>query len=175
MTSTPQVFDCSRSKSREEDRPELHILWKTPIKGGRIPLDQFFHFRWEIKWSKYESLSNQLNGPYRTTNGQLVVKINERKIVDWSGKIGRNEEGRIPYFKAGIYNPSGYAQNAEVWIRNFAYNCSEEPCAETRTHDKCFEEESVLNRLVRADENQEVENDVLSRESRGSRSKEVCN
>ena len=103
-----------------------------------------------------------------------MVKINERTIVDWSGKIGRNEEGRIPYFKAGIYNPSGYAQNAEVWIRNFAYNCSEEPCAETRTHDKCFEKESVLNRLVRVDENQIVENDVLSRESRGSRSKEVC-
>lgn len=102
-----------------------------------------------------------------------MVKINERKIVDWSGKIGRNEEGRIPYFKTGIYNPSGHAQNAEVWIRNFAYNCSEEPCAETRTQDKCFRMESVLNRLVRPSANEETENDVLSRESRGSRSKEV--
>ena len=53
--------------------PIQTVLWKAPIQGGLIPLDEFFHFRWEVKWSKYKlsKLSSNINGQYDTTDGQL--------------------------------------------------------------------------------------------------------
>ena len=101
--------------------------------------------------------------------------MNERQILNWTGKMGRNEEGRIPYFKTGIYNPGGVAQPGEVWVRNFAYNCSEPPCADAELKsDDCIGEDISLNQLSR--ERPEIvpetdENDVLSRQKRARRDK----
>lgn len=90
--------------------------------------------------------------------------------------MGRNEDGRIPYFKTGIYNAAGEAQRGEVWIRNFAYNCSAEPCAESAISTNQLngeeEEKKVLNQLKQSEvktdiDNELNENDVLSREKRG--------
>ena len=83
--------------------------------------------------------------------------------------MGRNEDGRIPYFKTGIYNAAGEAQRGEVWIREFAYNCSAEPCAESSVASSLDEEKEALNQLNReakSDIEELDENDVLSRSKR---------
>ena len=89
--------------------------------------------------------------------------------------MGRNEEGRIPYFKTGIYNPGGDAQHGEIWIRNFVYNCSEPPCADAKlTSDDCTGNDISLNQLSREHPELELEtdeNDVLSRQKRARKDK----
>ena len=37
------------------------------------------------------------------TDGSVKVILNDKKIVNWVGNVGRNEGERVPYFKIGIY------------------------------------------------------------------------
>ena len=51
----------------------------------------------------------------------MTVRLDGRPIVDgWSGPVGRNDEGRAPYFKIGIYNPSGNGRTMGVSFANFS-------------------------------------------------------
>ena len=47
--------------------------------------------------------------------------MDSEKVVDYTGPIGRNDGGRLPYFKIGMYNPSGLVAGAtEVQFRNYS-------------------------------------------------------
>ena len=86
---------------------------------SEYPLDEWVNWRWEIKWSKYEpDHPERHTGLYRTTDASLTVYINKARRVQWSGKLGRNDEGRIPYFKVGIYNPNGQSTRIAFKISN---------------------------------------------------------
>ena len=37
-----------------------------------------------------------------TKNASITLSINGEQVIDWEGPCGRNDEGRIPYFKFGI-------------------------------------------------------------------------
>ena len=106
---------------------------------AEYPLDEWVNWRWEIKWSRYEPGLDGRTGLYSSTDAELTVYINNARRVQWTGKLGechfctfyvskliqvtkqlgltspidtftgRNDEGRIPYFKVGIYNPEGSA------------------------------------------------------------------
>ena len=73
---------------------------------SEFPLDEFVSWRWEIKWSEYTSRETK-RSKYKTKPGEISVYINKSRKVRWKGNVGRNEEGRIPYIKLGIYNPDG--------------------------------------------------------------------
>ena len=77
--------------------------------------DQWSAWRWTIKWSQYDLESS--------STATLMVFRNDRKIVDSlidsSFKMGRNDEGRIPHFKIGLYNADGIAEKGEIWVRNY--------------------------------------------------------
>lgn len=65
----PWVEKCDNSPDAVQ--PSVALLWKTPIRSGEIPLDQWFHFRWEVKWSMYKQLDAYVDGQYATTNGSV--------------------------------------------------------------------------------------------------------
>ena len=81
LSPLPRVIHCTDSV--DTNTPIQTILWKAPIRDGVIPLDEFFHIRWEIKWSKYElsKLSSNINGQYDTTEGQLGTSFIIKKRV----------------------------------------------------------------------------------------------
>ena len=96
------IFDRNQSKVNCDDDLELQILWTIPM--SEFPLDEFVSWRWEIKWSEYTSKDTKR---FRTKPGEVSVYINKSRKVRWKGNVGRNEEGRIPYIKLGIYNADG--------------------------------------------------------------------
>ena len=40
--------------------------------------------------------------------------------VDWKGPLGRHDDGRAPFFKLGVYDPSGNTAKLEIQYKDFA-------------------------------------------------------
>ncbi|XP_039272939.2 uncharacterized protein LOC120347141 isoform X1 [Styela clava] len=102
--------------------PRMHnnIIWKFPAE--KFKFDQWVKFRWDIKWSEYSSSSLEFdNGGMRTSDAWIRVWMNGEKIVDWIGPCGRNDYGKTPYFKAGIYNPSGSTFPIRFFFRRYSH------------------------------------------------------
>jgi len=73
-----------------------------------------------VRWSRYDP--GDLNGGRLVHNGTVVLEVDGQKVVDWMGPVGRNDEGRMPHFKIGIYNPSGSTDSMSVSYRMFTQN-----------------------------------------------------
>ena len=102
------------SKRHCADAPHETVegLWRQP--RDQFAFDQWLRFEWLVRWSSY---SNDGTGSHR--NGSVSLTIAGNQVVDWRGPIGRNDGGRLPYFKIGVYNPSGVAGRTQVFFRNY--------------------------------------------------------
>eukprot|EP00041_Stephanoeca_diplocostata_P025589 m.673117 g.673117 ORF g.673117 m.673117 type:complete len:1004 (+) comp22779_c0_seq1:150-3161(+) len=82
-----------------------------------MPRAQWVSFKWTIRWSAYAQEGGAL-----LSNGSVGVVIDGGRIanVSWVGPIGRHDDGRAPYFKLGVYDPSGSTAPTTVRFRNFA-------------------------------------------------------
>lgn len=112
---------CSRP-GRCDEHPRIYnqIIWRIPAEN--FSFDQWTKFKWEIKWSEYSTVSNNFtNGGKRMSDAWIRVWMNGEKIVDWIGPCGRNDLGRVPYFKAGIYNPSGSTEKIRFFFRRYLH------------------------------------------------------
>jgi hypothetical protein len=88
-------------------------LWRQP--RSEFAFDEWLRFDWIVRWS---SFSNAGYGSHR--NGSVQLSIGGSKVIDWTGPIGRNDGGRLPYFKIGVYNPSGIPGKTQVFFRNYS-------------------------------------------------------
>ena len=88
-------------------------LWRQP--RSEFAFDEWLRFEWVVRWS---SFSNAGHGSHR--NGSVQLSIGGSKVIDWTGPIGRNDGGRLPYFKIGVYNPSGIPGKTQVFFRNYS-------------------------------------------------------
>ena len=68
-----------------------------------------------------------LTGGAVLRNGTVRLELDGRAAVQWSGAVGRADEGRFPYFKLGIYDPSGSTAAMGVAYRRFAQRWDPEP------------------------------------------------
>ena len=106
---------------------QVHGIWRAPFSA--LPLGHWLHFRWNIVWSAYAE-----NGGKLLRNGTIHLQIvaegaidqlnqsrDEPVIVDvhWEGPLGRHDDGRAPFFKLGMYNPSGDTRAMQVSYRDF--------------------------------------------------------
>ena len=72
-----------------------HLVYKMPI--DQVPIDEWIAFKVEIRYSDYDSSG-------RISNGHVKVWLDDRKVADWTGPVGKNDY-LGPYFKFGIYKP----------------------------------------------------------------------
>lgn len=80
-------------------------LWRAPFAS--IPLGVWLNFEWRVRWSSYATAGGAL-----LRNGTVGLTISAGRSsplvnVQWEGPVGRHDDGRSPYFKVGIYDPSG--------------------------------------------------------------------
>ena len=103
------------NKRRCADAPHETVLglWRRPFSQWKF---EWVRFEWRVRWS---SFSDDAQGSHK--NGSVVLLMDSEKVVDYTGPIGRNDGGRLPYFKIGMYNPSGLVAGAtEVQFRNYS-------------------------------------------------------
>ena len=116
-------------------------LWRQP--RSEFPFDEWLRFEWFVRWSSYSNADTGVSvcvcvcvcvlrfvvshlfaptihkSSWRTgshRNGSVSLTIAGNKTVDWRGPIGRNDGGRLPYFKIGVYNPSGVRGRTQVCV-----------------------------------------------------------
>ena len=118
--------DCGFNAAKDGDWPTracpggvnetVHGLWRAPMGSADAPaLGRFVHVEWRITWAAFAATGGVLR------DGVVTVLLDGKLIVDgWRGPIGRNDGGRAPYFKIGIYNPSGNGQTMRVAYANFS-------------------------------------------------------
>jgi hypothetical protein len=100
-------------------------IWRAPFEA--LPLGSWLRFDWRIRWSAYAH-----DGGALLQNGTVSVRIADHIAphdrtgpasvyvdINWSGPLGRHDDGRSPYFKMGIYNPSGSKSKISVGFRDF--------------------------------------------------------
>ena len=68
-------------------------------KTSMIPINKWINFKLTIKYTKYSPIEDKV-----ITEGYVKMWINNNKVVDWKGNIGKNDE-LGPFFKFGIYKP----------------------------------------------------------------------
>ncbi|MCH2205513.1 MAG: polysaccharide lyase [Lentisphaerales bacterium] len=68
-------------------------------KIDTLPINQWLHFRVEIKFSDYSAKENKA-----ISKGHVKLWINDEQKADWQGDVGKNDF-LGPYFKFGIYKP----------------------------------------------------------------------
>lgn len=73
------------------------VAYALPI--SEVPINQWLHFKVQIKYSSYRRDSNQAQ-----SSGFVKVWIDGEQVADWQGDIGKNDT-KGPYFKYGIYKP----------------------------------------------------------------------
>lgn len=73
------------------------IAFELPSK--EVPINEWIHFKAIIKYSKYSKTEDKV-----LESGGLQLWMNGKKVADWKGDIGKNDE-LGPYFKFGIYKP----------------------------------------------------------------------
>lgn len=73
------------------------IAFEMPAK--KVPINEWIQFKARIKYSKYSTIEDKV-----LETGGLELWMNGKKVADWKGDIGKNDE-LGPYFKFGIYKP----------------------------------------------------------------------
>lgn len=116
--------DCGFDASSPTDWPtrscpggvheQVHGLWRAPF--STVPLGQWISFAWRIHWSAYAR-----NGGSVVSNGTVHLSIDHGNIanVSWTGPVGRHDDGRAPFFKLGVYDPSGSTATMRLRFKNF--------------------------------------------------------
>lgn len=69
------------------------------MRSNEVPINEWIQFKAIIKYSKYSSTEDKV-----IESGGLQLWMNGKKVADWKGDIGKNDE-LGPYFKFGIYKP----------------------------------------------------------------------
>eukprot|EP00039_Didymoeca_costata_P002963 m.64166 g.64166 ORF g.64166 m.64166 type:complete len:403 (-) comp11627_c0_seq1:45-1253(-) len=115
--------DCGLNPAKSGDWPSVKCnstpheyangLWRSK----NVPRDKWLNFTWSVTWSKYNG--TDLQGGDLLANGTIAVTLDNNLIVNWTGPVGRADDGRLPYFKIGMYNPSGDPNEMSVNYRNF--------------------------------------------------------
>ena len=96
-------------------------LWRSR-RFGDVPLGEWLRFDWRVVWSAYAPEGGAL-----LRNGSVALSVVSQqsgaRVVDlrWAGPLGRHDDGRIPYFKIGVYNPSGDTAPVEVTFANLTH------------------------------------------------------
>lgn len=80
-------------------------------------LDRWVKWRWEIKWSEYEDENGITKKP--SSASLDVFRDNVPLISDKKFRMGRNDEGRVPHFKVGLYNADGIAEKGRIEIKGY--------------------------------------------------------
>jgi len=112
---------CSKNTAGqcEDAQQQVHQLWETPLKEALVR--KWNNFEWKIKWSDYKYMCDAAPN---SDPGVLVSKawirlwVNKIQVIDWIGPCGRNEQGRVPFFKFGIYNPSSSSGSLLLKFKN---------------------------------------------------------
>jgi len=100
------------------EHEQVHGIWRAPF--GELPLGRWLRFSWRIVWSAYA-----VGGGALLTNGSVALRIADERggaplaEVQWRGPLGRHDDGRAPFFKIGVYNPSGDGQPVQVSYKDF--------------------------------------------------------
>lgn len=110
-------------------------IWRVPFSS--LPLGHRLDFEWRVKWSTYSA-----GGGVTLTNGTVAFRIldggangspkntgagSARVLADvaWTGPLGRHDDGRSPFFKFGIYDPSGRVESiGPVEFRDYKQSIS---------------------------------------------------
>jgi hypothetical protein len=95
-------------KTKPKPGKHLNILVGSDGKYGtiaferssdQIPINEWISFKVKIKYSKYDPNADKV-----ITKGKVEVWMNDEKVTDWDGDVGKNDI-HGPYFKFGIYKP----------------------------------------------------------------------
>ena len=95
---------------------KVAVPWSAPFAA--VPLGEWLAFEWRVGWSAYAAA-----GGATLSNGSVALRVTSRATnatvaaVDWEGPLGRHDDGRSPYFKIGLYDPSGDTAPASVEFR----------------------------------------------------------
>lgn len=107
-------------------RQQFHVIWEKNIDD--FPFNRWNTMTWKIKWSEYGNdpslYQDDTDGGVLISNAWIRLWINDKLEIDWKGPCGRNDDGRVPYFKMGIYNPSGSMENLLFRTRGYHYSYS---------------------------------------------------
>ena len=106
-------------------------VWRGPFNA--LPLGEWLRFTWRVTWSAYAK-----NGGSRLSDGRVSLRVTlctdeDAKaeaiplvdVVGWSGPLGRHDDGRSPYFKLGVYNPSGSPASIDIAYRAYSQSFRE--------------------------------------------------
>nr|CAB3262777.1 uncharacterized protein LOC100183141 [Phallusia mammillata] len=125
----PEKGGCGWKKNKPPDfRCPLHplqqfkLLARIPFKDMKF--DSWVRFDWKIKWSEFGAIKREKIGEdpgIILSNAWIRLFINNVSVVDWTGPCGRNDDRRVPYFKIGIYNPSGSEYPLRMYVRNYQH------------------------------------------------------
>eukprot|EP00051_Salpingoeca_urceolata_P006968 m.92117 g.92117 ORF g.92117 m.92117 type:complete len:455 (-) comp15061_c0_seq5:103-1467(-) len=120
--------DCGFNAAKDSDWPtrscpdplreQVHGLWRQ--RYDALPQNQPLPLKWLVEWSRYNT--TDLSGGELYRNGTVQLWVAGQKVVDWVGPVGRADEGRLPYFKIGMYNPSGDVSPLGLNYENFWQN-----------------------------------------------------
>jgi hypothetical protein len=111
-------------------------MWRAPFSA--VPLGHWLHFRWSVEWSAYASAGGAVlrngsvhlrildGGPAAPAAAPAAAAIEgpdaEGEVladVKWQGPLGRHDDGRAPFFKFGMYNPSGDVSSMSCTYKDF--------------------------------------------------------
>jgi len=119
--------DCSFNPSKHwptracpgGQNEQVHGIWRAPFEA--LPLGVWLDFDWRVVWSAYAK-----GGGAALSNGSVAFRITEHatgKVLASAAKsgfpLGRHDDGRAPFFKIGMYNPSGDGQRMQVSYRGY--------------------------------------------------------
>nr|XP_018668784.1 uncharacterized protein LOC100183141 isoform X3 [Ciona intestinalis] len=140
----PPHFHCPK-----HDRQQFSEILRMPAQ--EFPFNTWARFEWKIKWSEYDVVYERnrttVDGDpgHMTSQAWIRLWINGRKVIDWIGACGRNDEGRLPYFKIGIYNPTGSSFPLRMYVRGYEHTYTQ-PDAKVDDNEK-----DILSKLKLVD------------------------
>jgi hypothetical protein len=95
----------------------VHGIWRAPFSA--LPLGRWLKFDWRVRWSAYA-----IEGGSTLSDGAVALTIRDGDKmyadIDWKGPLGRHDDGRAPFFKLGVYDPSGNTAKLEIMYKDFA-------------------------------------------------------
>merc|ERR1712200_45792 len=99
---------------------QARILLKHPMT--ELNVGGWNEIEWRIKWSEYALGENKTDPGIMTSLGWVRLLVNDVTVVDEKLPVGNNAQGRVPYFKLGIYNPSGKSEPSSLSFKNYEYS-----------------------------------------------------